>query len=89
MSKLAWYVPKTMKPGDAFKINGSAIGYYMVTKNGRYYIGKYSSGSDLSRCADKVLTEVEYEYWVDYYHGLDIDGYHHWINIDLSDLFPM
>ena len=87
MRKLETEFAKPMKAGDAFRFTTSTIGYYMVTKSWRYFIDKYPSSSALHICADKVLSDSEFNYWIDYYHGLDTKGYHQWRNIDLSDLF--
>lgn len=64
-------------------------GYYLVTPNGeRRFISARVSHTALEALCDRYLTESNgWQYWVDYYHGLDIQDRPHWANWDHTDLF--
>lgn len=66
------------------------IGYYLVRESDkeRFFISKEISPPALHRVARENLSEKHgYDYWVDYYHGLDVSSREHWTNIDQTDYF--
>lgn len=64
-------------------------GYYLVTPDGeRRYVSARVNPAALDRMCDRYLTEATgWRYWVDYCHGLAIDGRPAWSNLDHADSF--
>jgi hypothetical protein len=64
-------------------------GYYLVTPDGerRFVAGRVNPAA-LDRMCDRYLTEATgWRYWVDYCHGLAVDGRPAWSNLDHTDAF--
>ena len=64
-------------------------GYYLVKESddSRHYISASADRAALERVCDKVLTDTDFDYWVDRYYGADVNGCASWANVDLTDLF--
>lgn len=65
-------------------------GYYLVRESDgvRFFIGPYASMRYLDKVCDKVLSDKHgWDYWIDFYHGLDIEGRPYWSNIDQVEAF--
>jgi hypothetical protein len=64
-------------------------GFYLVTPDGaRHFIAPRVNPAALDRACDRHLTAATgWRYWVDRYHGLDIQDRPHWANWDHTDLF--
>lgn len=64
-------------------------GFYLVTPDGaRRYIGPTVNPHALEKACDRHLSAATgWEYWVDYLHGLDVNGALAWSNIDQTDRF--
>ena len=69
--------------------NGLAYGYYLVREsdNARFFISKVVDRQALDDVCSAVLTEENYEYWIDRSSGADIDGNPLWCNLDFTDRF--
>lgn len=63
------------------------VGYYLVHSTGRYFISEHVSESALERVANKVLTDTDFDYWIDYSLGFDVDRRVAWANFDFTDRF--
>lgn len=63
------------------------VGYYLVHSSGRFFISEKVSESALNSICNKVLTNRDYLYWIDYNLGLDVDGKVAWANLDYTDNF--
>jgi hypothetical protein len=64
-------------------------GYYLVkTSSGeRFFISTKVDVEALEKVADKVLTDTDYDYWIDYSNGFDVQGKVAWSNFDMTDKF--
>jgi hypothetical protein len=67
--------------------NHSRIGYYLVHHTGRYFISEKVNEPALNKLCNKVLSDTDYDYWIDYSMGLDVTGRVAWVNLDLTDKF--
>lgn len=67
--------------------NCTRVGYYLVHSSGRYFISETVSESALEKVCNKVLTDNDYQYWIDYSFGLDINRAVAWGNMDYTDRF--
>jgi hypothetical protein len=72
---------------EAKKLDCSHIGYYLVHSSGRHFISDKVSEYALNNVCNKVLTDTDYDYWVDYSLGRDVDGKVCWGNMDYTDKF--
>ena len=64
-------------------------GYWLVKESdgSRHYISGTVSESRLESVCKRVLTESDYQYWIDYCHGIDVNGSPAWANTDQTDRF--
>jgi len=62
-------------------------GFYLVHSTGRYFISEQVCEQSLQNVCNKILTDSDYDYWIDYSFGLDVKGCVHWSNIDQTDKF--
>ena len=71
------------------EIAGTRRGYWLVKESdkSRYYIHERINLVALERVANNVLTDTDYDYWIDYCHGLDITGRATWSNVDQTNSF--
>ena len=69
--------------------SGLAYGYYLVREsdNARFFISKVVDRKALDAVCSAVLTEEDFEYWIDRSSGADIDGNPLWCNLDFTDRF--
>ncbi len=63
------------------------VGYYLVHHTGRYFISEDRNEYALNKLCNKVLSDTDYQYWIDYSLGRDVNGAIAWINLDQTDLF--
>lgn len=63
------------------------VGYYLVHYTGRYFISDKINEYLLNKICNKVLTDTDYQYWIDYSLGSDVKGNVAWVNMDQTDLF--
>ncbi len=63
-----------------------AVGYYLVHSTGRHFISTHVNVASLERVCDNVLTK-DYDYWIDYGMGKDVNGNIAWANMDYTDKF--
>lgn len=63
------------------------VGYYLVHSTGRYFISEQVSEYNLNNVCNKVLSDTNYDYWIDYSYGLDVNRAVAWMNIDCTDKF--
>lgn len=79
----------TLQDQEEAKLNGSAIGYYLVLPDGRrFFISKVVDLDSLERLCDLHCTsETRWNYWIDYSYGLDTDGEVQWGNVDKTARF--
>ena len=67
---------------------GKTPGYYLVLPNGkRVCIGQniHEARRNVDRACNRYLTAPDFEYWIDYSHGVGIDGRIAWSNLDHTD----
>lgn len=64
-------------------------GFYLVkvSDDSRHFVSANIDVGALERVADNVLTDTDYDYWIDYMHGLDVKGAPAWSNIDQTNRF--
>ena len=65
-------------------------GYYLVVLDERHYLGEtiHNARNSLNKACDKYLTpDNGFNYWIDFYYGIDIKGYDAWMNLDNTDNF--
>ncbi len=67
--------------------NYTRVGYYLVHSSGRFFISEKVNPCALERICDKVLTDTDYDYWIDYSFGYDVNQVVAWSNIDHTDKF--
>lgn len=63
------------------------VGYYLVHHTGRYFISVDRNEYALNKLCNKVLSDTDYQYWIDYSLGKDVNGDIAWVNLDQSYLF--
>lgn len=69
-------------------IAGTRRGYYLKIGDSAHYISDTVDIHALERVADQVLNDkTGYGYWIDYSHGLDVNGRIAWNNLDFTDRF--
>jgi len=64
-------------------------GYYLVTPDGdRRFISHTVNVRALEKLCDRHLSEkTGWDYWIDYLHGIDVNGALAWSNLDQTDRF--
>lgn len=64
-------------------------GYWLVrdSDQSRHFIGPNVSEPTLQRVCNRVLTDDDYGYWIDYCYGPDVNGAPAWSNLDHTDRF--
>ena len=62
-------------------------GYYLINNDEYHYISKSVSVSALERVANRVLSDDNFDYWIDYCLGLDVKGNSAFTNLDHTDKF--
>lgn len=63
-------------------------GYYLVLPNfDRHFISTKVDALKLEKVCNKYLSDKEYNYWIDYCYGYDINGILAWMNLDCTDSF--
>lgn len=63
-------------------------GYYLVLSNDdRIWFSETVDESALEKVCDKYLTDTDYNYWIEYCHGVDVHGRLAWSNLDHTDKF--
>lgn len=64
-------------------------GYWLVRSSdkARFYISESVSATALERVANAVLSDTDFDYWIDYCYGVDVNGASAWSNLDHSDAF--
>lgn len=64
-------------------------GYWLVRKSDqqRFYISENVSEWKLNQVCNRVLSDTDFDYWVDYCLGPDVFGNPAWINLDQTDRF--
>ena len=69
--------------------NGTAYGYYLVRESDgkRFFISKVVCVKSLEEVASKVLTDKDFDYWIDRSTGEDVYGNPCWVNLDFTDGF--
>lgn len=84
-----YFKAKTKHRELSEQTSGLAYGYYLVRESdgARFFISKVVDRESLDSVCDKVLTELDYEYWIDRSSGADVDGNPAWCNIDFSNRF--
>lgn len=67
---------------------GTRPGYYLVKGGARHFIAATVNVAALERVADRVLSEKKgWNYWIDYSHGVDINGNAAWDCLDHTGRF--
>jgi hypothetical protein len=58
------------------QLKGTYRGYYLVRESDgcRFFISPCEDIEALEQVADKVLTDTDYAYWIDYSLGVDVEG---------------
>ncbi len=71
------------------QLKGTYRGYYLVkvSDGSRHFISPYEDIEALEQVADKVLTDTDYAYWIDYSLGVDVEGKPAWMNMDYTERF--
>ena len=68
--------------------NCTLCGYYAVVEDKRYFISEKVDEDALNDVLRPLLNkENNYDYWIDYSYGADVDGKPAWANLDFSDRF--
>ena len=91
MSKLITQIRKRLSDptGKTLDEAGVLRGYWLVRESDgeRFYICENVSENYLNRVAKTVLTDNNFQYWIDYCHGLDVHGRPAWNNLDCTEQF--
>lgn len=67
---------------------GTRRGYYLKIGDNAHYISDTVDAYALEKVADRVLNDkTGYAYWIDYSHGLDVEGRIAWSSLDFTDRF--
>jgi hypothetical protein len=71
------------------QLKGTYRGYYLVRESDgcRFFISPCEDIEALEQVADKVLTDTDYAYWIDYSLGVDVEGKPAWMNMDYTEKF--
>lgn len=70
------------------EIAGTHRGYYLKIGDSAHYISDKVDAYALVKVADKVLNDkTGYNYWIDYSHGVDVEGRIAWSNLDFTERF--
>lgn len=69
--------------------NGLAYGYYLVRESddARFFISKVVDKQALDDVCSAVLTDEDFQYWIDRSSGADVYGNPSWCNLDFTDRF--
>jgi hypothetical protein len=69
--------------------DGTAYGYYLVRESDdkHFFISKSICVESLEKIADEVLSDNNFDYWIDKSLGEDIDSNPAWVNVDFTDKF--
>lgn len=71
------------------KKNCTYPGYYLVRESDgkRFFVSEVIFLAALEAVCEEVLSENDYQYWVDRSLGADVDGNPAWLNLDVSEWF--
>ena len=84
-----YFKARTKEQQSFEKSNGLAYGYYLVRESdgARFFISKVVDKQALDTVCSAVLTDEDFQYWIDRSSGADIDGKPAWCNLDFTDRF--
>ena len=90
MSVFKPYLKAKAKEQQAFEqSNGLAYGYYLIRESdgSRFFISKVVDKQALDAVCSAVLTDEDFQYWIDRSSGADVYGNPSWCNLDFTDRF--
>lgn len=90
MSEMQKVLRKIEKEKEKQQIKNNTLpGFYLVRESDRqrFFVSSTVDCAALEKVCDKVLSDSDYQYWIDYCFGLDVNRCIAWANIDQTDRF--